>query len=229
MTILVEFQIATERFKLGEYVTQHDDLQVELERIVPIEDHAVPYVWVTGPPQALDALTETFDESDAISSVTTLDRLEGNGSDREQQLYRIEWVLDELDVIKGIVDAEGVMMEGQCVNRYWTLRIRFPDHDHIVQFYKYLADNDITDFSIQSVIELQSRSERGQQYELTSDQREAMTLAAQRGYFDTPRRVTLDELGEELGISEQAISQRIRRANKNIIFAALNYPKTDQE
>lgn len=228
MSILVEFQIAAERFKLGEHIARHDDLRVELERIVPIEDHAVPYLWVTGPPGTLDALTETLNESDAISSVTTLDRLEVNGSDRKQQLYRVEWVLDELDVIKGIV-AEGVMMEGECVNSDWTLRFRFPDHDHVAQFYQYLADNDITDFSIRSIFELQSRSERGQQYDLTPDQREAITLAAQRGYFDTPRQVTLDELGEELDISEQAISQRIRRANRNIIFAALNYPETEQE
>ncbi len=229
MSILVEFQIATERFELGECVAQYEDLRVELERIVPLEDHAIPYIWVTGPSQTIDALTETLEESNAISSVTTLDRLEVNGSDWEQQLYSVEWVLDKLEIIKGIIIAKGVLMEGECVNNYWTLRLQFPDHDNVAEFYQYLADNDITDFSIQSVFELQSRSERTQQYDLTSDQREAITLAAQQGYFDTPRRVTLDELGEELGISEQAISQRIRRANKKIIFSALKYPGTDQQ
>jgi predicted DNA binding protein len=34
-------------------------------------------------------------------------------------------------------------------------------------------------------------------------------MAYERGFFEIPRRVTLDELGEELGISNQSVSERL--------------------
>lgn len=224
MSIIVEFQIGTELFKLGDYVARHEGLTAELERVVPAEDYVIPYVWVTGPPETLDAFTATLEQTETISSVTTLDRLDINDSDNKQQLYRIEWVLEELNVMKGLIDAEGIIMEGESIDTAWAFRIRFPDHGHVAQFYQYLTDNDITAFSIGSVQELQIRSGTGLQYDLTADQQEALALAAERGYFDTPREVTLGELGEELGISEQAVSQRIRRANKKIVHSALTHP-----
>lgn len=223
MTILVEFQIAAKQFKPGEFVAGQG-LRAELERIVPTEDHAIPYVWVTGPPQTLEEVTETLKQSNTISTMSTLDRLNDTDSDETHQLYRIEWVLDELDIVNGILAAEGVIMEGESIDDSWLLRLRFPSHDHVAGFYQYLADHNITEFTIHSISELQTRPDRGGTYDLTPNQREALTLAAGQGYFDTPRDVTLEELGDQLGISEQAVSQRIRRANRKVIFAALNEP-----
>jgi predicted DNA binding protein len=104
------------------------------------------------------------------------------------------------------------------------LRFRFPDHEHVATFYQYLTDEQVTDFRIESIYELQSRAERDNRFDLTAEQREAITLAAQAGYFDTPREVTLSELGGELGISEQAFSQRLRAATEEVVLSALNMP-----
>jgi len=46
---------------------------------------------------------------------------------------------------------------------------------------------------------------------LTPQQREAIVLAYERGYYRQPRAVSLAELGEELGISESAVSGRLHR------------------
>lgn len=59
MTVLVEFTISTDRFELGSYVASGDELHAELERIVPTENHAIPYVWATGSAGALDGATST--------------------------------------------------------------------------------------------------------------------------------------------------------------------------
>jgi predicted DNA binding protein len=37
-------------------------------------------------------------------------------------------------------------------------------------------------------------------------------LAVRRGYYDIPRRTSMGELAAELGISDQAVSERLRRA-----------------
>lgn len=41
------------------------------------------------------------------------------------------------------------------------------------------------------------------------------------GYFHVPRETTVDELGEELGVSSQSVSERLRRAHHNLIDGAL--------
>nr|WP_255473553.1 helix-turn-helix domain-containing protein [Halogeometricum sp. CBA1124] len=47
---------------------------------------------------------------------------------------------------------------------------------------------------------------------MTDLQRETLALAIRRGYFEVPRSATLSDLAAELGVSKQAVSERLRRA-----------------
>jgi predicted DNA binding protein len=47
---------------------------------------------------------------------------------------------------------------------------------------------------------------------LPAEQTAALTVAVERGYYDTPRSVTLDELADELGVPRSTLSYRLRRA-----------------
>lgn len=225
MTILVEFGIANDRFELGELISRHDALSAELERIVPTEDTAIPYVWVSGPPATIADLETTLKSSDAVQSVSILDQLSISDSTDEEHLFRIEWNLTELDIVKGIIESGGSILQGEGTNHHWLLRFRFSDHDEVATFYQYLTDNDITEFTIRSIYELESRAGRGGSDDLTAEQREALSLAANQGYFESPREVTLDEIGQELGITQQAVSNRIRRAVRQVVHSALNIPE----
>lgn len=46
-------------------------------------------------------------------------------------------------------------------------------------------------------------------------------LALKRGYFETPRRVSLSDLADELDVSKQAVSQRVRRATEQVLQEAV--------
>jgi predicted DNA binding protein len=54
-------------------------------------------------------------------------------------------------------------------------------------------------------------------YGLTSAQHEALTLAFESGYYDVPADVTLDSLSKMLGITSQALSERLTRGTKTLI------------
>jgi hypothetical protein len=60
---------------------------------------------------------------------------------------------------------------------------------------------------------------------LSPKQREALAVALDRGYFDVPRRATLADVADELGVSDSAASQRIRRGCREL--ARLVAPPTD--
>jgi predicted DNA binding protein len=52
-------------------------------------------------------------------------------------------------------------------------------------------------------------------------ERPALTLALARGYYESPRQVSTDELAEELGISQPATSDLLRRAERQLMSSAL--------
>lgn len=57
---------------------------------------------------------------------------------------------------------------------------------------------------------------------LTAKQREAATLAVSKGYYETPRQTSLEELSELLGISKSALSQRLNVVESKLATAAFD-------
>ncbi|MFW9918105.1 MAG: helix-turn-helix domain-containing protein [Candidatus Thorarchaeota archaeon] len=53
--------------------------------------------------------------------------------------------------------------------------------------------------------------------DLTSKQRDAIDLAVESGYYNIPRKCTIEELGEKLGIKRVAMQERLRRAEQRVI------------
>lgn len=99
-------------------------------------------------------------------------------------------------------------------------RVRFTDHDALAEFQNILIENDVT-IHIERIYTFTDETDRRRQFGLSSEQREALVLALQRGYFASPSEVSLDELADELDITKQAVSDRIRRGNEKILETTL--------
>lgn len=54
---------------------------------------------------------------------------------------------------------------------------------------------------------------------LTEKQREAVRIAVDSGYYDTPRRASLEDLAARLGISRSAVSQRLAAVETKLIIS----------
>jgi hypothetical protein len=55
--------------------------------------------------------------------------------------------------------------------------------------------------------------------ELTDKQVETLETAYDLGYFETPRQITANEVGEELGVAQSTFSQRLRDAENALLEA----------
>jgi predicted DNA binding protein len=55
-------------------------------------------------------------------------------------------------------------------------------------------------------------------HNLTVKQMEAMIMAFSSGYYDIPRRITVTEMSERLGIKRVAMQERLRRAERTIMI-----------
>lgn len=71
-----------------------------------------------------------------------------------------------------------------------------------------------------TVHRVESYDESG--FGLTPSQQEALAVALEQGYFDVPRTTTLVEIAERLGVSDQAVSERLRRGEKHLLRRALS-------
>jgi predicted DNA binding protein len=219
MSVILEFTIDGEQFALGQVLSGPPQMKVELERIVPTGDAVMPFFWVTG--EDFEAFERKLRDSPTVRELLPLDRI------GDSALYRVEWLGDREDLIEGIARAEATVLQARGTDR-WIFRLRFSDHDKLGQFQNYCTDRGIA-FHVDRVYTLTEEHGRGHRFGLTREQREALVLALQRGYFDTPSQVSLSELAEELGISQQALSNRIRRGNERVLQKTLLASATDFE
>lgn len=64
---------------------------------------------------------------------------------------------------------------------------------------------------------------------LSDDQREAIEAARELGLYTVPRSVTMQDVGDDLGVSHQAISERLRRAHGRLVDALFDSPEQSME
>ena len=211
VSVILEFTIESADFQLGEVLSGTPNMHLELERIVPTGPMIMPFVWATG--ESHDEFEAQVQAHPAVKRFLALDTVE------DSALYRVVWNDDPTDLIEGIATAEAVLLEARG-NDEWTFRLRFPDHDKLSLFHNFILEQDIP-IHIDRTYTLTETTERGHRFDLSQEQREALVLATRRGYFATPRDVGLDALAEELGITEQAVSNRIRHGNEKILRQVL--------
>lgn len=215
MSVIVEFTLSTEEFVFGSALSTVENMSIELEAIVPTGSRIVPYFWATG--EDFDGFEQGVLSDPGIKSITQLDRV------NETALYRTVWSGDVNGILGGLAETEAVVLEAMTFRDGWHFRVRFSDHDLLGQFYNFCTERGIT-IHIQRVYTLTEVSRAGRIFELTPEQREAIVLAVKNGYFRVPRETDLSAIADELGISQQAASKRVRRAADSVLRNALLNP-----
>lgn len=207
MSVIVEFRVDPDQFTLGRIVASVNGLRAEIERIVPTGNEALPFFWAIG--DKFEELEEMLFDEPSIADFAVLDRV------GDSVLYRIEWSDPHVGIIEGVAETGGTILEARG-NHEWLFRLRFPNHDTVAKFHNYCQENEIA-ITIDRLFTLTQMADSGYEFDLTHEQREAIVLAVRRGYFATPKEVSLAELAEELDISQQAVSARVRGANEKVL------------
>jgi predicted DNA binding protein len=98
------------------------------------------------------------------------------------------------------------------------LRARFPDRDALDSFVEAAED-------IGGGVEVHRLYDEdggaATDSALTDRQREALELAYERGYYETPSEVTLDALADEFGVTPQTLSRHLRVAVEKVVADAV--------
>lgn len=207
MATQATFSLPPDQFPLGSIFEEHPDVTVELERIIPSRDIIIPYFWVRG--------TEVDDIEAAFSDHPGLERIDLIDSVGDEYLLRAKWVLG-FDGVLPLLSRTGIaLINAVGTAERWTFEIRGDTRSDISEFEERCRGAEIP-ITIQKLHDL-TPSETYVEEVLTEKQQEALVLAYERGYFETPREVTMADIGAELDISEQAVASRLRRGIKYVL------------
>lgn len=206
------FTVESDEFPLGTIFKKAPGVTVELERVVPGPRAVIPYFWVRG--VHLDDIKSAFGEHPGVKGLRFIDSVE------DEYLMRVDWSPEYEGVLSALAVTRVPLIDATGTADEWTFDIRGDDRSDIAEFQRLCQERDIP--VTMTALHALTPVETGTEAAITDAQQEALILAYDRGYFNSPRDVTMEELGQELDISQQAVASRIRRGTRRILGSTLS-------
>lgn len=218
MGTVVDLRVPTDQFALAETLGACPDATVESVRLAAHgPGEVMPYIWVADPrPDRVEARLRRDSSTDDVR------RLSSDGDDRE--LYGVDWADGVCDVCEMFLRADGSVLGAQGTSDCWQFRLLFPDRAAVSAAYATWRGRGL-DASIERVNGVSHRLDHSGA-DLSACQRETLLTALETDYYEVPRAITLDGLADELDVSHQALSERLRRGHRNIIETTLQRQPT---
>lgn len=207
MSLIGGFSVPADEFALATSLAAAPSTRVEAERLAShSRAWVMPFLRAYG--EGVEAFEAELADDPTVEEWRTLDRFEGS------TLYAVTWSDVVESLVDQMIDREAVVRRARASGEEWYLELRFSDADSLSAFRecfdtfrlhrKYRATDSGTG-----------------RYGLTPEQRETLVVAADEGYFSVPREATVEDLADELGVSANSVSQRLRRAHDALVRNAL--------
>ncbi|WP_049927653.1 helix-turn-helix domain-containing protein [Halopiger goleimassiliensis] len=208
MSLLAEFDAASPDLVLGQTLQAMPSLTIDLERQYALDpSRPIAFCWATC--GDFSRLETTLEEDGTVDEFQRLSRSD------EVALYRVIGADGgAIDAYSRWVSVGGELLECHGTDGRWELSMRFPDRDAFSEYHGFLEARGV-DLELHRLANGEDvRTDAGG---LTDSQREALLLAYEHGFFDVPRETTLTAIAEALDISNQAVSERIRRGQARLV------------
>lgn len=214
--LLAEFRLTSSSLPLIDLAAAIANTRIQLNELVGA-DHAVLLCWIeTDSPESVEAALDTE------ASIAGWTLLEISGGRRLYRLRMAESVevrppIFEEFIERGVTPIHATILDDGCI-----MRARFPDRSTLAE-YREACDDRGMSFRLEGLHRPTAGSEDvGLSLSgLTPKQRESVLLAHEEGYYDVPRKTNLANLSDRLDISQRSLSDRLRRAERDLVATAI--------
>lgn len=193
------------------------ETSVLIERTVVCGGAPEHAVWVFG--ARGDAVGQRLRDADPIDEATALPTVDGP---TESRCFRIRWDGPPPGVFVPLRSAGATLLEAVRSDGRWQFAARIPT-EGLGRFQTECRERGLRT-EIRAIDRGPvRRHDDGDDVRsrLTGAQSEALALALERGYFEVPRQTSLEDLAAELGVSDSAASQRLRRGLAALLRATM--------
>lgn len=212
MSVVAEFLVGTEDFALPAAAAMVDGGRIVAKGVPALSaSQLTPFLAVSG--VDFTAFEVALIADDTVESA---DRCSAGD---ERHLYRVTWSDLDDSLCRVLGSADATLTRAVYADGRWELRVHFPSREALRRFHERCRGR----FSVTLDRVAEAGDARPDADEtVTIAQREALVTALERGYFDVPRDATQEDLADELGISSQSVSQRLRRGQRNLLANAVH-------
>lgn len=207
MSTIAEFRLPAQDTALAVTFERAPEATVHLESAV---SNSVPCLWIED--AGRQAVEEGFEADPSVESTQLLVETD------ERLLYDVTFTEETSQTCETLLAEGGSLLEAWGSAGWWHLRMRFDDREDLSRTHDRLLEADVH-ADVKRVADLSDTVVAHSR--LTPQQREALSAAFERGYFEIPRGISMEELAGELDISHQALSERLRRAYETLVDSEL--------
>jgi predicted DNA binding protein len=202
METAAELCLSHDRFVLADTIEAHPDVRVQLTAQAPTSDGDW-MLFLTASGDGAVQLEETLRRDPTVADPTALT------ATTDHCVYRVR-IVDGVRVSGVLGDLGFRVLDVTSDHGDWRYRIQGPDRTALTAFFEHCQSVGI-DVELERIYRVPGSGGPASRT-LTDGQAEALRLASEGGYFAVPREMTLGDLADELDISGQAASERLRRA-----------------
>lgn len=212
MSVIVGLTLPADEFELGRILTVRDDASIILETMVPMGERSVPFF------RLFDSARSSFEET--VRAHPAVEDVQVVSSNDGEVLYALDWEVSQDRFFEGLRVADAHLLEASGTARQWAFELRFPSHDALAAFREHCVSAKVP-LDVRRVFN-PTRPDAGPWYGLTPPQREMLARAVEAGYYSIPRRSSTKDLAAEFDISDQAVTERLRRAISTLVANTLH-------
>lgn len=206
MPTVVTATLEPDGFPLSRTLGDSGDVECECDRVVTSVDTVRALMWLYTPEAV--AVEELLDADPSVGEYVLMTEV------ADGVLYRQEWVRDIAFLQHVMRDAKATVLDAYGTGQGWRLCLTYPNHEGVRSTRAFAESRDLT-FQVTNVRSIPDGPL--DRFGLTTQQYEALYEAWRLGYFDVPRSVDLQRVAAELGISQQAASERLRRGHETLV------------
>lgn len=219
MAIVAEVDFAHEHGALVDTLTGNPDLDLMVVRDARTAPGQSEYL-VRFECDRLDEVVDALEADHTVGQVARVPWFE------DQHIVGVEFAPDARLLNPEVTARNGLVLKarsgpGNRRPRGWRERWLLPDGDALQEIWQD-ARADGFEFDI---IDLEQQGTTGTELSrtvsLTPEQRDGLVVAYRHGYFDEPRKTSLEALADELDVSPTAVGGRIKRGMKTLIWRTL--------
>lgn len=212
MTVIANLRVLADSFELGRILDITGGRSIVLENLVPLGEQAVPFFTIHGA-DGNRAFRAAVQDHPSVTDITEV------SSHDERTLYALNWDVAEDHLFRGIREQNAQLLSATGGADTWEFELRFRSHDSLSEFKEYCSNERIS-LEVGRIYN-PARPESGPFYGLTQRQRDTLVRAVEGGYYSLPRELSTQDLAEEFGISDQAVTERLRRAIVSLVDNSL--------
>ncbi len=131
----------------------------------------------------------------------------------------LDWDIADGTFFEGIVETEADLLEATGKPESWQFDLRFQSHDSLSAFQENCVEHSVPN-EVRGLY-YPTKPDAGPWFGLSPAQQIMLTRAVEEGSYSIPWQISTAELGDQFDISDQSVTERLRRRIRNLVSGTL--------